>query len=109
MKSKVEQLRPLLLRIAKREAVVEERVELEHLMTNPERLTARGPKAREDRKREEEMQRRVKNLDKMTKEVGRLAPISLIPARCSPKLLSGKKPTEEVFFFMGFVELCLEK
>lgn len=69
LKAKVEQLRPILFRIAKREAVVEERIELEHLMTNPERLTARGPKAREDRKREEEMQRRVKNLEKMTKEV----------------------------------------
>jgi hypothetical protein len=53
-------------------------VELEHLMTNPERLTARGPKAREDRKREEEMQRRVKNLDKMTKEVSRCPQTSLI-------------------------------
>ena len=49
MKLRVEQLRPLLLKIAKREAVVEERVELENLMMNPERLTARGPKAREDR------------------------------------------------------------
>lgn len=56
-------------KIAKREAIVEERVELEVLMQNPERLTARGPKAREDRKREEDMQRRVKNLDKVTKEV----------------------------------------
>lgn len=79
-------MRPLLARVNRREAVVEERMELEVLMMNPERLTARGPKAREDRfvlictymtrnvscvcrKREEEMQRRVKNLDKITKEV----------------------------------------
>jgi hypothetical protein len=69
LRTKVELLRPLLAKIAKREAIVEERVELEVLMQNPERLTARGPKAREDRKREEDMQRRVKSLEKVTKEV----------------------------------------
>lgn len=68
LKSKVEELRPLLLKIAKREAIVEERIELEHIMLNPERLTARGPNAREDRKKEELMQGRVKNLEKITKE-----------------------------------------
>ena len=36
---------------------------------NPERLTARGPKAREDRKKEEQMQARVKSLDKLNKEL----------------------------------------
>jgi hypothetical protein len=45
----VEELRPLLQKISRREAVVQERVELEHLMQNPERLTARGPNAREER------------------------------------------------------------
>lgn len=66
----MEELRPLLQRIAKREAVVKERVELEHLMDNPDRLTARNQSAREDRKREEAMSMRVKNLEKLTKEVG---------------------------------------
>lgn len=46
-----------------------ERIELEHIMLNPERLKARGPNAREERKREEEMMGRVKYLDKMTKEL----------------------------------------
>ena len=36
---------------------------------NPERLSARGPNAREDRKREEGMHTRVKNLEKITKEL----------------------------------------
>jgi len=69
LKVRVEELRPLLSKIARREAVVLERVELEHIQLNPERLTARGPKAREDRKREEGITTRVKNLDKMTKEI----------------------------------------
>lgn len=69
LKLRVEELRPLLSKIGKREAVVLERIELEHIQLNPERLTARGPKAREDRKREEGMTIRVKNLEKMTKEI----------------------------------------
>jgi hypothetical protein len=32
LKLKVEELRPLLLRVSKREVIVEERIELEHLM-----------------------------------------------------------------------------
>jgi len=32
-----------------REAVVQERIDLEHLQMNPERLTARVPNAREER------------------------------------------------------------
>ena len=35
--------------ISRREAVVQERIDLEHLQMNPERLTARGPNAREER------------------------------------------------------------
>jgi hypothetical protein len=49
LRTRVEELRPLLQKISRREAVVQERVELEHLMQNPERLTARGPNAREER------------------------------------------------------------
>lgn len=48
---------------------MQERIDLEHLQMNPERLTARGPNAREERKKEEFMSNRVKNLDKITKEV----------------------------------------
>eukprot|EP01041_Mallomonas_annulata_P006250 gene6250-12653_t len=59
LRARLEELRPILQKVARREAVVAERVELEQIMLNPERLTARGPKARDDRKREEEMQRRV--------------------------------------------------
>lgn len=69
LKEKVEVLRPILSKISKRESVVKERVELEHIMQHPERLSARGPTAREDRKREEEMSRRVKGLEKYTKEL----------------------------------------
>lgn len=49
LRTRVEELRPLLQKIARREAVVQERIELEHLQMNPERLTARGPNAREER------------------------------------------------------------
>ena len=96
---KVEQLRPLLAKIAKRENIVEERVELEHLMQNPERLTARGPKAREDRKREEDMQRRVKNLEKITKEVSQrcvVASFFICDSSCvCPQLLGHISTWEE--------------
>lgn len=69
LRTTVDDLRPLLAKINKREAIVNERLELETLMMNPERLTARGPNAREERKREENMSTRVKNLDKLNKEV----------------------------------------
>ena len=69
LKSRLEELKPLLTKITKREAIVAERIELEHIQLNPERLTARGPKAREDRKREEGITIRVKNLEKLTKEI----------------------------------------
>lgn len=69
LRTRVEELRPLLLKIHRREVIVQERLELEHLQMNPERLTARGPNAREERKREEGMTNRVKNLDKLTKEI----------------------------------------
>jgi hypothetical protein len=69
LKARLEELKPLLTKITKREAIVAERIELEHIQLNPERLTARGPKAREDRKREEGITNRVKNLEKLTKEI----------------------------------------
>lgn len=69
IRGRVEALRPLLQKIARREVVAQERIELEHIQMNPERLSARGPNAREDRKREEGMHMRVKNLDKLTREL----------------------------------------
>jgi hypothetical protein len=69
IRKRVEELRPLLQKVARREAVVLERIELEQLQQNPDRLTARGPNAREARKREEYMATRVKNIDKITKEL----------------------------------------
>ncbi|RYH17106.1 hypothetical protein EON65_29095 [archaeon] len=69
LRGRVEELKPILTKISKREQVVAERIELEHLQLNPERLTARGPNAREERKREEAMTNRVKSLEKVTKEV----------------------------------------
>ena len=49
IKQRVEDLRPILQKISRRETVVQERIELEHIQLNPERLTARGPNAREER------------------------------------------------------------
>ena len=69
LKGRVELLRPLLQKVSRREAWVQERLQLEALQMNPERLTARGPKAREDRKKEEHMQSNVKKLEKLTKEL----------------------------------------
>eukprot|EP01038_Epipyxis_sp_PR26KG_P010175 gene10175-13690_t len=69
LKARVEELKPILQKISRRETVVQERIELEHIQLNPERLTARGPNAREERKREEYMTNRVKNLEKLTKEL----------------------------------------
>jgi hypothetical protein len=45
----VDELKPILQKVSRRENVVQERVELEHIQMNPERLTARGPNAREER------------------------------------------------------------
>lgn len=69
IRARVEELRPLLSEVSRRELIVQERIELEHIQMNPERLSARGPHAREERKREEVMHSRVKNLDKITKKV----------------------------------------
>jgi hypothetical protein len=69
IRARVEELRPLLSEVSRREQIVQERIELEHIQMNPERLSARGPHAREERKREEGMHGRVKNLDKITKKV----------------------------------------
>jgi hypothetical protein len=49
LRAKVDELKPILQKVARRENVVQERVELEHIQMNPERLTARGPNAREER------------------------------------------------------------
>lgn len=49
LRDRVELLKPILQKIARREVIVQERVELEHIQLNPERLTARGPNAREER------------------------------------------------------------
>lgn len=70
LKAYVEQeYRPLLTKVARREAIVQDRAALAVLQQNPERLTARGPSAREDRKREEVMTVRVRGLDKLTKDL----------------------------------------
>lgn len=49
IRQRVEELRPLLQKISRREAIVQERIELEHLQMRPERLNERGGKAREER------------------------------------------------------------
>lgn len=95
LKEKVEILRPILSKITRREVIVKERIDLEHLMMHPERLSARGPKAREDRKREEEMSRRVKALEKYTKEL--LAQIEGWEGQSgAPFLYSGERYVDRV-------------
>ena len=44
LQARLVELRPLIQKITRREAIVQERIELEHIQLNPERLTARGPK-----------------------------------------------------------------
>ncbi len=69
LRKRVEELKPLLLKVSRREGIVQDRIELEHIQLNPERLTARGPNAREERKREESMAKGVRSLEKCTKEL----------------------------------------
>lgn len=94
LRERVEELRPILSKIARREAAVGERIELEHLQSNPERLTARGPNAREERKREEAMANRVKNLDKLTKEL--LAVVAAWEVGNGPFLYAGERYADRV-------------
>jgi hypothetical protein len=49
LRTRVEELRPLLQKVTRRVAVVLARIDVEHLHMTPERLTARGPNAREER------------------------------------------------------------
>ena len=44
LKSRVEEIRPILQKIVRREAIAQDRIDLEHIMLNPERLQAKGPK-----------------------------------------------------------------
>jgi hypothetical protein len=69
LKVRVAELKPLLQKVARREGIIRDRMELEMLTLNPDRLMARGPKAREDRKREETLHNRVRLLDKTTREL----------------------------------------
>jgi len=69
LKVKAEEMRPLLQKIVRREGIVQERIELEYIQLNSDRLTERGPNAREKRKKEEGMTVRVRNLEKQTKEL----------------------------------------
>jgi len=58
LKSKLEKMQPILDHIAKREAIIEERAELEFLQKDPDRL--KGRHASKQLMREEQMNRRVK-------------------------------------------------
>mmetsp|Transcript_29113 Transcript_29113/g.41534 ORF Transcript_29113/g.41534 Transcript_29113/m.41534 type:complete len:292 (+) Transcript_29113:100-975(+) len=68
LKAWVTNLQPILQKVARRETIVQERIELEHLQRNPDRLMDRAPNAR-DRKREETLVVHIKNMDKLTKEL----------------------------------------
>jgi hypothetical protein len=94
IRGRVEVLRPLLQKISRREVIAQERIELEHIQMNPERLSARGPNAREDRKREEGMHTRVKGLEKMTREL--MAQIAQWEAENGQFLYGGEVYSERV-------------
>jgi hypothetical protein len=94
IRKRVEELRPLLQKVSRRETVVLERIELEQLQQNPDRLTARGPNAREARKREEYMATRVKNIDKITKEL--LSQIGTWECANGPFVFAGESYAERV-------------
>lgn len=61
-------LRPLLAKVARREAVVDERMEYENILQNPDRLKSRGYTI-EERVKEEAMCARVRKLDKTTTDL----------------------------------------
>ena len=65
----MEELRPILLKIQSREALVEDRIELERLQLNPDRLKNRSANAFAERKREETMVKGVRTLDRVTAEL----------------------------------------
>lgn len=89
LKSYVETVyRPLLTKVSRRESIVADRAALEILQQDPSRLTARGPSAREDRKREEVMTVRVRGLDKLTKDL-------------RSSILAWEDAQEKQFFYCG--------
>lgn len=92
--ARVEELRPLLNEVVRRENIAQERIELEHLQMNPERLSARGKNAREERKREEGMHTRVKNLEKITKRL--LTMISTWEETNGPFFYAGERYADRV-------------
>ena len=92
--ARVEELRPLLNEVVRRENIAQERIELEHLQMNPERLSARGKNAREERKREEGMHTRVKNLEKITKRL--LSMISTWEETNGPFYYAGERYADRV-------------
>lgn len=92
--ARVEELRPLLNEVVRRENIAQERIELEHLQMNPERLSARGKNAREERKREEGMHTRVKNLEKITKRL--LAMIGTWEETNGPFYYAGERYADRV-------------
>ena len=69
LRERVEELRPILLKIQSREALVEDRIELERLQLNPDRLKNRSANAFAERKREETMLKGVRSLEKLTTEL----------------------------------------
>ena len=69
LRERVEELRPILLKIQSREALVEDRIELERLQLNPDRLKNRSANAFAERKREESMVKGVRSLERVTGEL----------------------------------------
>ena len=66
LKDKLEKMQPILDLIAKREAIIDERAELEILQKDPDRLKGRGASVTKQLMKEEKMNRRVNSLHKIT-------------------------------------------
>jgi len=95
LKSKLEKMQPILDLIAKREAIIEERIDLEMLQKDPDRLKGRG--AAKQLAKEEKMDRRVKKeLPKLTSTLERM----LWQWHEENKLPSSNDEEEELGHFM---------
>jgi len=97
LKSRLEQMRPLLIMIEKREAIVSERMEYEGLQKDPERFQQRGSALTKQLMKEEKMSRRIKkDLPKYTEHLEK-------------KLKDWAETNNESFLYKGEAYMCTIK
>jgi hypothetical protein len=85
-------LKPILLKIRVREEIIQDRLELEKLQHNPDRLKSR--EAFNARKREDAMIRGIKTLEKITAEI--LTELAEWEASYEPYLYSGLRYPDRI-------------